>query len=396
MRIAYINPQAVPDTLPSCLQILQFAEALAAVEGSQVDLLTPTPSKGATPEMVLGRTPHERLRFQPQSDHRGRWYFPFSSNRAFHRQALVWLRRNAVDAIYVRNLKLAEALIREQLGIPIFFETHELFAQSFCEHHGKLGWRASRKLATLRRRESFVYTHVAGLIAITHALAADIRSEYGVETPILVAADAVDLELAHGSRQSESARPGATETIVLYLGSLHRWKGVETLLDAAPLLPEGVIHIAGGGATRRAELEQHVASSPGKNRIRFLGEVPPCSRFKVIADADICVLPLSNTSIGSRYTSPLKLFEYMAMGKAIVASDHPSIREVLVDGKNALLVPAENPVALADALNVLIANPEIRKQLGNAAEILSREFSWSARAKNVTRWAEHIMRGSHA
>lgn len=384
MRIAYLNPQSVPDTSPSALQILQFSEAMAA-RGHSVDLVTPDPAAENSAEAILGRSPSSNLRFHPLADHRRRWYYPFSSNRLFYGQAIKWLGENKVDAVYLRNLKLAEAIFLSGLDVPVFFETHELFAQSFREHRATLGWRSRRKLAALTSREAFVYRRSTGLVSITRALADDIRATYHLKTPIIVAPDAVDLDLASAALAARTPHTGA-ELAVLYLGSLHRWKGVETLLEASAWLPQGQLRIAGGNAARIAELGSHPAVAAHGARIRFLGPVAPRHRFELIAEADICVLPLTNTSIGSRYTSPLKLFEYMAMGMPIVASDHPSIREVLVHGEHALLVPSEDPEALASALRRLIGDPGERARLGNNARQLSLRYSWLARAEAVTCW----------
>jgi len=111
------------------------------------------------------------------------------------------------------------------------------------------------------------------------------------------------------------------------------------------------------------------------------------NRFKVIAEADICLLPLSDTSIGSRYTSPLKLFEYMALGKPIVSADVPAIRSVLSSGESALLVPPGDIAALAAAVRKLMEQPAMAAQLGGRARQLARQYSWQARAATLLRLA---------
>jgi glycosyltransferase involved in cell wall biosynthesis len=391
MRVAYLSSQAIPDTLPPTLQALQFSDALAA-SGHIVDLVTPKSDGRNTVAGILGRAPSPNLHFHSLTDHRRRWYFPSPSGRPYRAQAIAWLKAHRVDAIYLRDLKLAAAVFRAGIERPVFFETHELFAQSFREHRGDLNFRGRRKLAALAARESGVYRRATGVVAITKALEDDIRSHYGIDTPMLVAPDGVDLELA--SRASPGASALGCRATVLYLGSLHRWKGVETLVCAAaecasttPLGdPCAEIWVAGGSPERIAELRRQAAISAPGARICFLGKIPPGERFKLIAQAEICALPLSRTSIGSRYTSPLKLFEYMAMGKAIVASDHPSVREVLTHEENALLVSPEDPRALAVALKHLATHPEVRARLGVNARRLAKRYSWWARAESVARW----------
>jgi glycosyltransferase involved in cell wall biosynthesis len=83
------------------------------------------------------------------------------------------------------------------------------------------------------------------------------------------------------------------------------------------------------------------------------------------------------------YASPLKLFEYMAVGRPIVSSDHPATAEVVRDGETALLVPPENDDALADALCRLYDDPALRERLGDAAKQESTQYSWQARAEHI-------------
>jgi glycosyltransferase involved in cell wall biosynthesis len=88
------------------------------------------------------------------------------------------------------------------------------------------------------------------------------------------------------------------------------------------------------------------------------------------------VLPNARTAISERYTSPLKLFEYLAMGRPIVASDLPSIREVLTDSRTALLVPPGDPQALAGALSRLAGDRALARALGRASLALAADFTW--------------------
>jgi glycosyltransferase involved in cell wall biosynthesis len=85
------------------------------------------------------------------------------------------------------------------------------------------------------------------------------------------------------------------------------------------------------------------------------------------------------------YASPLKVFEYMAAGRAIVAPDQPNIREVLRDGETALLFDPGKPGALWEAIGRLAGDPALRARLGAAAraEVLSRDLTWAGNARRV-------------
>lgn len=382
MRLAYLDPHPVPGTTPSTMQMLQTVDGLGQI-GVQVTLITPE-SKLA-PEAVLGRALSPNVRVSHVFDPRKKWFFPFSTHKPFFWQAKRVLQNGQFDAVLVRNLKLADYLLRQGLKTPVYFETHEIFAQSFVEEHPQLSGSVRGKYAALKEREAFVYRNACGVFALTSLLVEDIVNDYGANPERLaVLPDGFDPELAELARQraeSRLRRPGPVR--VLYLGSLHPWKGVGTLVDAMAHVPEAELVIAGGETHRIDELTARAKMLGIEQRVHFLGKVSPVERFDVIADADICALPLTNTSIASRYTSPLKLFEYMAMGKAIVSADLPSLREVVKDMESALLCDVSDPVSFAAAIRCLCLDPALQFRLGRAASTLAAAYAWSARAERI-------------
>jgi glycosyltransferase involved in cell wall biosynthesis len=382
MHIYYIDPHPVPGDSPEAMQILQTVDALAAL-GCDVTLVTP-----ATPPLeaaaILGRPLHARVRLSPLAVPRT-WWRTQRSSQPFYRAACAHMRMvRDCDAILVRNLKLAEQLLRLPQRPRLIFETHEVFARTFAEIHSRYNPRARVKLAKLRAREGAVYREADALAALTEWLLADLREDYGVTTRAVVVPDGVDLQLAEAAVLPQ--RPDGP-TRLLYLGSLHPWKGVSTLIAALARIPEAHLRIAGGPPDRIAELRALAQSHGVFSRVEFLGHVVPADRFKVIAQCDVCLLPLSETSIGSRYTSPLKLFEYMALGKPIVSADVPAIRSVLTPGESALLVPPGDVDALAAAVRQLMEQPALAERLGRQARQLAQRYSWQARAATLLQLA---------
>ncbi len=389
MHIAYLDPHAVPDNCPEALQILYTVDALGEL-GVRVTLVTPKPAGAIAARAILGRELSPNVRFVYLPDWRARWWLPLRSNKPFYRLATAVLKDLGAEAVFVRNLKMAEHLLRHTPAVPLFFETHELFAQSYQEEHGRLNLRKHHKLATLARREEFVYRNTTGLVALTPLLIEDIRKAYGVETPAVVAPDGVDLRQA----QAAVSFPPHSVPWLLYLGSLHPWKGVDTLIRAlAHVRQPAELHIVGGEAKRIAELRHLAQELAVEKRVVFHGAVEPGERFDWIHRADICLLPLTETSIGGRYTSPLKLFEYLAAGKAIVVSDLPSMRQVLEPERDALLVKTGEPEAFAHAIERLLADAGLRSRLGAAAKARAEGFTWRRRCETILHFiAEHLGR----
>ncbi|WP_432722985.1 glycosyltransferase family 4 protein [Jeongeupia wiesaeckerbachi] len=379
MRLAYIDPHPVPGGDVEALQILQNVDALARV-GVMVDLVTPTATFDT--QAILGRPLAAGVILHPQIDWRRRWFFPVNSNLPFFLQAVRWLRRHRVDAVFVRNLKLADYLLTHCPRVKLFFETHEIFAQTYREDHPALAGKAAAKYATLRRREADVYAKSAGLFALTQLLIDDLRRDYAVTTPAWVAADGVDLTAANAAFTDSPWAP-QTPARLLYLGSLHPWKGVPTLIEAMQHVDAARLTIAGGNAERVDELRAQAASLGVSGKIDFVGAIAPAKRFALIAEHDVCLLPLTETSIASRYTSPLKLFEYMALAKPIVVADLPSIREVLRHGESGWLVAPASATAMADGINALLAQPDTAARLAANARQLALQYSWEARARRI-------------
>ena len=387
MHIAYLDPHPVPDNCPEALQILYTVDALGGL-GTRVTLMTPTPESVADIRTILGHALSPNVQVRHLEPRRGLWRW-LRSNQPFYRMAGGELKTLGADAVLVRNLKMAEHLLRHAPNVPLFFETHELFAQSYREEHPRMSLRQHHKLAALAQREEFVYRNAKGLIALTPLLIEDIRTTYRVETPAAVAPDGVDLEQA---RAPVLTTPHTTPWL-LYLGSLHPWKGVDTLIRALPHVKQAAeLHIVGGNERRIAELRKLAEELNVVARVVFHGPVEPGKRFEYIHQADICLLPLTDTGLGGRYTSPLKLFEYMAAGKAIVVSDLPSMRQVLTPEQDALLVPTGEAEAFARTIDLLLENPDLRTKLGGAAAARVKNFTWRSRSESILHFMNERIR----
>jgi glycosyltransferase involved in cell wall biosynthesis len=111
--------------------------------------------------------------------------------------------------------------------------------------------------------------------------------------------------------------------------------------------------------------------------------VEPARVPELLQRARVLVLPNPPSAMSLRYTSPLKLFEYLAAGRAIVASDLPSIREVVHDGVEAVLVAPGDPDALARGIRRVLDDPDLADRLAGAAAALAPEYSWARRAERL-------------
>ena len=246
----------------------------------------------------------------------------------------------------------------------------------------------------MKRFKGAILSRIQGTVVITERLS-ELYRELGVEKEgLLVASDAVDIERFSGADpvgiRKDLQLPEDTR-IVCYTGNLYRWKGVHTLaLSEMHLPPDCHIIIVGGSAADHNITEfKEFIESEGIENVTVTGFIPHDRIPGYLADTDVLVLPNSAQETMSReYTSPLKLFEYMASGKPIVASDLPSLREVLNED-NALLVEPDDPRILARGIMQLLEDEELANALADQAFINVQEHSWENRAKKILAFIDH-------
>jgi glycosyltransferase involved in cell wall biosynthesis len=171
---------------------------------------------------------------------------------------------------------------------------------------------------------------------------------------------------------------------VVYAGSLLPWKGVDVLLGAAERLPATRFVVVGGDADGIAVLRSRHGELAN---VRFDGFRPPEEVRRYLAAADVAVVPNRSTpAISARYTSPLKVFEAMGAGTAVVASDLPSLRDILEHDRTGWLVAPDDPDSLARGLSIVLSDPNLRIKLVTHARKEVTRRSWDSRARRLIEW----------
>ncbi len=168
--------------------------------------------------------------------------------------------------------------------------------------------------------------------------------------------------------------------IVLYKGHLYAWKGVETLAQVAIKMPDVNFVFVGGVEPEISNFKKKYALQ--KNIIIRPFEARDNMPFYLKA-ADVLVIPSPKSyKISSEYTSPLKMFEYMASGRPIIASSLPSLREVLNES-NSLLAEADNADSFVSSINQALSNTELTNRITKQARADVEKFSWDKRAREI-------------
>jgi glycosyltransferase involved in cell wall biosynthesis len=296
---------------------------------------------------------------------------------SFARAAARWVARAAPDAVVLsRELECARWLALRQ-GPGRGFR-----GRIYLELHRVPGGRLRRRwLGECAPR-------LAGIVAISGGVAEGLAPLGLAPGALVVEHDGFEAERFQSLPSRAEARAALgldpSRPVVVYTGSLLPWKGVDVLLEAARLIPEATFLVAGGPAAPAEDLRARAADLAN---FRVDGFQPPGRVALYLAAADIGVVPNRSTpAISARYTSPLKIFEAMAAGLPLVASDLFSMRDILTDGVDALLVAPDDPGALAGGLRRLLEDPALRA--GLAARLAERApaYGWDARAGRLLRW----------
>ena len=168
--------------------------------------------------------------------------------------------------------------------------------------------------------------------------------------------------------------------IVLYSGQFYDWKGVDVLAEAAKLLPQHNFVFVGGV---EPELSAFKAKYGSLNNVTILPSVNRSLVPHYLKAADVLVVPNSAKGrISTHFTSPLKLYEYMATKKPVVISDMPSMRQAVGSGSVMFCGP-DNPEALAKAIENVLNDENLSRNLVDKAYMEVQEYSWEERAKKI-------------
>jgi glycosyltransferase involved in cell wall biosynthesis len=395
-RLVYVGGFDFPTTQARGIQTLHTAHALARA-GWGVRLLVQRP-EGPVVSIVdalagYGLRPHPRLRIVPLQVARvdGLGWLEIHKRLAITNWSyalacvadVLWLRRRP-SAIITRDPRLAWVFLRTRPlhRRPVVYEVHEIFSTRPRDNRSLDPDEIRGVADRTRALEAGVFQEADLLLPLTRACAEILEERYGAPSDrVVVVPDATTPPVGPLPPRDASNRT------VVYAGQLYRWKGVDTLLEAMAELTEARLIVLGGRgrpddpdllARRERARDLGIA-----DRVDFRGFVPHAEVRAAIAGASVAVLPLPDNLMARFFTSPLKLFDYMAAGAPIVASDLPTVREVLGDGDNALLVPPEDPAALAAAIRRLLVNPGLADRLRRTAFEQVRSYTWDGRAARI-------------
>jgi glycosyltransferase involved in cell wall biosynthesis len=288
----------------------------------------------------------------------------------------------------------------KRMGIPLIVEVNG----DLVEEWKQLGWQMS---AGQRAAVHFVtrqfYHRAHHIVAVGETIKRRLVERWALDPhKISVVTNGVDLDLfVRTPPQSDTrARFGiGAGPLVAFTGSFQPWHGVELILEAferlAGRVPDAQMVFVGDGGLRAA-LEGRARTAGLGSRIVFTGRVPHEEVARVLAIADVAVI-YHRGEAAEIVETPLKLFEYLAAGKAVVAPAVPNMARVLTDRVNARLVPPDNPPALAAAVEELLRDEGLRLKLGRAARSEAQsKHSWDRAVSELEEVFDRVLTNTGA
>jgi glycosyltransferase involved in cell wall biosynthesis len=368
VNLAFISASQVPSQAANSLQVMKVCQAYAQL-GHQVCLMVPgkQPVSWGILSSHYGLQTHFNIEWIPSAPVLRRYDLAWAAVR----QA----RRKRVDAVYTWMLQAAS--LARWHGLPFLLELHDRVT-------GRVGPFLFRRLLHSRVKGRF--------LPITRALQQTLERDFNfnfIPDEVEVSPDGVDLERyadpwpdAAQARQILGLAQGLT---VGYTGHLYAGRGMELLVALAQTQPEVNFLWVGGRPEDVADWRGRLAAGAGPHNIHLTGFIPNARLPLYQAAADILVMPYGKvvaTSSGGNtvnFASPMKMFEYMACGRAILSSDLPVLHEVL-NLRNAVFCPPDDFSAWQVALADLLANPERRRSLSEQARLDAAGYTWQARS----------------
>ncbi|WP_447972470.1 glycosyltransferase family 4 protein [Nitrospira sp. Kam-Ns4a] len=384
MRIAYLA-LVETDVANACLvHTREVAEQLAAL-GHAVTMILPRPLRPQT----WGQVRHVWVRW---------WGFDRRRQQVFSLESAwrLWrLHREApFDLLYAREMPYHPFLARlaRWLRVPLFVEVNGWLLDDL-----RLTGASARELRAIERSQRALYRSATGILASTVGTAERIRTSYGIPASH-VAVQELGTNVEHfapGDKPAARQQLGlpAGVPILLFAGSFHPHHDLDTVLEAfaglAAADPRPVLVLVGQGPPWE-RLRARSRSFGLASRVIMPGQVPYEDVARYFQAADIGLLPLARENIRQRNGCiTLKLWDYMAAGLPVVATDLPDTASYALLKERVLVVPPEDPPAMERAWRTLLAEAPLRARLGREGRDYVRRYrSWRQAAEETMRFIE--------
>jgi glycosyltransferase involved in cell wall biosynthesis len=367
MNIFYIAETRVPTQRAHGTQIVKMCEAFA-LNGAKVTLVIPNRKAS------LQKSLFEYYRVRENFKVIKLFSIDLLGKTLYFGKSFYWIDKLVfLISLYVNNpFKKNDVIFTRDPLLVRFFSSKK--------------YKIVIELHSLTKNYLFIsaINHAHIIIVLNYIMRDELILKGISEEKIIVLGDAVDINEFNIPISKHEARVKTglptDKKIIMYTGHLYDWKGADVLAKAAPNIPSAIFVFVGGVDSELTDFKKKFGNA---QNILLTGFIDRTIIPIYLRAADILVLPNSGkTDISAKYTSPLKLFEYMASGTPIVASNLPSIRQILTE-KLAVFFEADNSSNLSEEIIQLLSNFQRGVEISNEASREIIKFTWKKRAKDI-------------
>jgi glycosyltransferase involved in cell wall biosynthesis len=305
----------------------------------------------------------------------------FVSHQAHLARVLRDLRPDILHA-HDSNALVSVAFAARSLGIPYVYDAHDLWLGRPRRERSRLYFALNQLYYSLVER--LLVRRAAAALTVSPPIAEHLARRYGLAEVALVPNYPEPPGQTHP--RDIRALAGAEglpvdARVVLYVGGLMAGRGLEQLVDAAAMVERAELVFLGDGVLAEPLRRRATANGSGE-RVHVLPPVPSADLIDVAASADVGVSPIVPSCLNYRFSLPNKLFQYMAAGLPVVASDFPQVREVVVGAGCGVVVDTRRPAEIARGINTLLADPESARAMGERGRrAVEERFNWATSAR---------------
>lgn len=297
---------------------------------------------------------------------------------------------------YIYTPDMAFAYMQSLLPKPLnkkdkfIFESHKIY------------FKTSQMVSF--QKEHRAYNNIPKFVATTQAVKNDLEKHFEIpQKNIVLARNGVNIEKFQTLAQEhinlyQEFTISENSYIISYSGSFKWWKGINTLLESMILLKEKNIHLIlmGGTENEIKEIKTYTEKNGIQNLIHFTGYINHDKMTKILAQSHLAVIPNNKSEEGLKYTSPMKLFEYMAVGVPFISSRLPSIKEIIPEEQLSIYFEPENSQDLAQKIQYTISDEQLLEKIHKESLSLVSQYTWKNRADIIYTFIKEIYEIHHS
>ena len=371
LRVAYVGSPELFLRGASPIHIMKMCQAMAKL-GIDVELILQSYDKKFDIFESYGVKPNFKITTTIRSTNTSARHFIHGTYSAFY----TWFKRRNYDLILTRNI-IYTYLSTVFFKIPTIYDAHHPLVNAAATYLFN-SFKNSKYLIRFS-------TNSGGL--------AKIYTSLGIpKDKLVVAHNGVDLESFENVPTKLEARKQLNlpyqKKVVCYSGNIYNGRGIELLIDVALKL-EDVLFLIVGGLEVDVENYRNTAQKKNAENLKLVGFVPHKDVPLYLSSADVLVMPytsrmtIKDGMAAAEFTSPIKLFEYMASRRPIVATALPTIKEVLEDCGNALLVKPDSVDSLVNGIKTVLVDHTLAEKISIQAARDVKKYTWEERVKKI-------------